>query len=47
MIAYYDNHYFNAAVNEALGIEDDNDALLNTAYEINAFNISDGTSFSN
>ena len=23
MIAYYDNHYFNAAVNEALGIEDD------------------------
>lgn len=34
-------------INGNLGIEDDNDALLNTAYEINAFNISDGTSFSN
>ena len=27
MIAYYDNHYFNTAVNEALGVEDDKEIV--------------------
>jgi hypothetical protein len=31
-------------LNAEIGIEDENDELLNTAYEINAFNIANGTS---
>ena len=34
-------------LNKELGIEDDSEALLNTAYEINATHIADGTSLKN